>query len=365
MKPLPKAARTSHLPRLSKLNFESGRKPTMLYVDRSSLILLKTEAEVVRREIEFGRPNLLALVNSFPSDRVATHIDDYRKVIRSRDWGLENTPLSLEEFLSGYFAAALAFIDVGFNSLKFLNCPQPEKLEEVFYQVEAAEALRGQFGKRSQSGLDAMILQYENALLDILTQHLGSEASDALDALGTPVSPSLAAESVLLDDFKAFRLLFPEPPNEAALHSLTEKDEEVAWQFLRRHCKWSMRVMLFWYQTLPEPSLTEQIASARNSQGNSSKHRSCLVSDLYKQVNTVDMLDINRISDHLTTLNHLNLTLEPSFSFKGGVGLGSSFIFHEALLAGIMSTTSLGDLAARKWALHSSFVRSKHWGGRL
>ncbi len=55
--------------------------------------------------------------------------------------------------------------------------------------------------------------------------------------------------------------------------------------------------------------------------------------------------------DFVVALNFLNLTLEPSFGFKGCVGTPHGFIFREAEQRGRSNAPVLSEVRLDKWQL--------------
>src|SRR5690606_24277546 len=130
------------------------------HVNRAVEVLHRVETRVIAREEQFGRAKLLRIANEFDHLALVSHTAYYRRVIRETRWPNEVlADSSISSFIDGFEKSALAYVDVGFQSLNYLNSGEETGFPSAYKAVVASEALRGQFGKSSPDGLDARLLK--------------------------------------------------------------------------------------------------------------------------------------------------------------------------------------------------------------
>lgn len=345
---MPSFRAESGLPNAAIVALAAGRR--LSSASRSALIFRNVERSIVTAETRLGRRTLLDAISLLPNGYQDDHVQYYRSIVRGRSWPHEERPSALPVFLDEYEQAALAFVRVGFEALDYLLRGTPAQLKHIYRRVEASEALRGQYGKRSQTGLDARLDRLERELGALLEKRLGADAIEALNLLGTPVDSQLTAEAALIEEFWAIRSLFPAMPSlETVL--LGSAAAERLWTFLRRHARWSLAVLDRYYNWFEGPLFADQVQHCRARRREQAARRSALITELADS-QPADWFDaVTERATALTLLNHLNLSLEPCFSFKGGIGLGQGFVFLLAEQAGVPPTTSPEELSAAKWRL--------------
>lgn len=326
---------------------------------RSAVTLAEVERAIAAHEAWFGRERLLRLVEAVPLSQIVDHVAYYRNVIRDREWPNETYATPLATFLDDYERASLAYVAAAFESMSFLASPIPSELAKIIQLVEASEALRGQFGKRSPTGLDARLDAYESELESVLDQSGIPDAPRALELLCTPTEPHLCAESMLLEDLINVQLAFPEAPTVEKLIRAHPERAEVAWLFLRRHAKWSLAQMHSWYHELNGEHLKGLVRSARSRRSAMADARFTLLDEIAQNHGEVVLGRIRELANALTFLNHLNLALEPCFSFKGCVGLAHGLVFRLSETITTSTRRQLEDIRSQKWALFSSTDRSQ------
>jgi hypothetical protein len=274
-------------------------------------IVERVEREIVRLENNFGRDRLLRIVADFGREMYAEHTDYYRRVIRETTW--PHGPWvggAHADFVRGYGFSALGYVWGGFEALQFFARASERSIDQVYEYALAAESLRGHFGKSSPFGLDRRLDQ----LGDRFVAEFGDEKD--LVALCTPVAPIRTAEAALLEDFADFRGVFPKPPTIEDVLGVPDRDQDRVWTFLRRHVRWNVGAAARLYDELPCDIRTGAVAVHNVEQG----PRERLLSTLSPTAIAV--------VDAITSLNVLNLVLEPAFSFKGGVGLPLGMVFR-------------------------------------
>lgn len=318
-------------------------------VSRSALMLRNVERRIAWNEMKFGRQRLLGIVSSMNADDIDNHVDNYRGLIRNREWPNSPRPTPLAQFLDEYEMAALRYIDIGFQGFSTVDDPRTPDIRQLFCMVQASESLRGQFGKRCETGLDTRLKICEDQLIEHLKGAV-PEIETALVQLCTPAAPYASAEAQLLEDFALVRELFPDPPEATEAIRSAPATFERLWRFLRRHCAWSLHRAKHFYTEIPLNLLSQQLIVTRTQHRRFAIERSTLLRQLARDRSEEWMARLNELSTAAMLLNHVNLSLEPCFSFKGGVGLGHGVIFSAAFEAGLLDQP-LDDLNASKWRL--------------
>jgi len=274
-------------------------------------IVDRVEHEIAIHEASIGHERLLRTVAGFGGEAYATHTGYYRRVIRETIWPHGQWVGGAHaDFVRGYGYSALGYVWGGFEAMKFLAGSSDWTIAEVYEDALVAESLRGQFGKSSPDGLDRRLADLE----DSFVAEYGDE--DDLVLLCTPIAPVRTAETALLHDFAAFRRVFPRPPSIEMVLNVADSDRAPVWQFLRRHVRWNVTAAAALYDGLDTRCEGTEFLHIEES----SRRRDRLLSRLPPPA--ADLIDA------ITSLNILNLVLEPAFSFKGCVGLPLGMIFR-------------------------------------
>lgn len=330
-----------------------GSDPSLYAIrssSRSAIMLNVIEANIRDKEEKFGRERLLRTIAEIPRVDRAQHIERYRNVIRSNHWPNEANFSSLDKFLDDYQRSAQIYVSVGFEALDFIAGTSALSLDEIYARVLGSEALRGQFGKRCPSGLDARlddcVARLEEGLLSIAPV---SFDEGAIDLLCTPTKPELAAESLLLEDFAQLRDEFSSPPTIDDVLRSTGLRKDIVWNFLRRYVRWGVDELPAYYQHFSSALFDEQLRANRVERSVQAMRRNRLISEITNRCDDPVCLEILGIATAVTALNHLNLALEPSYSFKGGPGISHGIVFALAEVAGLKS--SLEQISRIKWEL--------------
>jgi hypothetical protein len=294
------------------------------------------EALVSRREAEFGTAALLEFVAGVGARRVEQHVEQYRQIIRQHDWPNVALPDNSSAFCAGFVAASHAYVEVGFLALEHLarGGGYQHKLQAL---VLASEALRGQFGKQSPTGLDAR--------LDSLVAELDHQVSGFGKALSEQdvnllcIAPGAipSAESLLLEDLLDLPERFGAIISTDEISASRPADLRRLLTFLRRHCRWSFARFRDLHNALQDSRLAQRVAAARWRRAQHRDQRREVLSRL-RQIAGVDAsAAIEALAGQIGVLNGINLSIEPVFSFKGCVGLPHGLILDRCR----------GDLDAR------------------
>lgn len=344
-----------------KLQNRRPDKPIDLYgaTHGSDDISRQVETHVKQLEGTFGRERLLQTISNIKPEAFSQHVTNHRSIIRSGKWPNEDRPSSFEDFCNEYKRAALAYVNVGFEALAFLAGDRGISVEEMHYKVLCAEALRGQFGKRSPTGLDQRLERTTDKLESCLSQFLdGDVLTEKVNILCTPTTPWLSAEAALLEDFHQLHQLFGAPPTMDELLSAAGVHHDVAWSFLRRHVKWNFLGIHRLYSEFCKPEFSIFLNAARTERAIISERYNKISAELAEQMFYDAETEALSFAHEIRVLNKLNLTLEPYFSFKGAPGLPQLLIFQEASKIGLHHQYSPDELNTGKWALfHSTAVK--------
>lgn len=305
-------------------------------------IVERVEREIVRHEGIFGHDQLLRTVAGFGGEAYATHTGYYRRVIRETMWPHGTWVGSAHaDFLRGYMYSALGYVWGGFEALSFFAGSNDWSIDEVYDDALVAESLRGQFGKSSPDGLDRRLAQLEDRFI----AEFGDE--DDLILICTPIAPIRTAEAAMLEDFKEFRSVLPKPPTIQDVLNVADYHRAQVWKFLRRHVRWNVGAVAPLYDELVMPiAISEDAARAEQSR----RWRDRALSRLPAAASA--------LADAITSLNVLNLVLEPAFSFKGCVGLPLGMIFRMVQHAEHQPPLDQVKLLLGKWNL---FTLTQHW----
>lgn len=321
----------------------------------STAIVARVEQNIRQQELKFGRKILLQTIAGMGSDVVVEHVARYRAVIRTGKWPNENRPSPFETFCSEYERSAHAYVNVGFEALRFIEGSSCASQSEIYQRVAASEALRGQYGKRSPTGLDRRLEQTVDALAACIAEARGDDALDEqLNLLCLPTMGFISAEAALLEDFAPLRKAFPGPPTIDDLVNASYRDQEVAWTFLRRHAKWSLACLHNCYVQFGTHLFREWMERARQRRQDLAIQREVLIAEISRTLSPAAATEIMTLATEAMVLNQLNLTLEPSCSFKGGPGLAHGVIFGTAPAADLSTDIAQERLLRDKWTLFTS-----------
>ncbi|MDP2759783.1 MAG: hypothetical protein Q8O64_05170 [Sideroxyarcus sp.] len=321
-------------------------------ISHSTKIFERIERYVRNVELRFGRERLLRTISEVHIDYFSKHVDHYRVIVRTGEWPNEDRSTSFPIFCSEFERSAVAYINVGFDALDFLAGGATWPLEKLYQRAVASEALRGQFGKRSPSGLDQRLNRNVDKLISGMLKWLGDDTiHDQVNLLCTPTKPWLSAEAMLLEDFDVLRKSFPAPPSIDEIVLADVERQEIAWSFLRRHSRWSVEYMHHYYTDFDTPLFDKWLVNGRQQRKVLATQRHNLVVDISKSINFDAANEIMAMVNEITTLNQFNLAFEPCFSFKGGPGVAHGLIFKAAADSRLCMQTAHAQLHKDKWEL--------------
>lgn len=279
--------------------------------DHAVRTIFAVEEHTARHEVAFGRDNLVAVVNDIPPGEAHNHIDEYRRIIRENTWpNVVQPDVGDAAFITQFGLAAQAYVDTAFAAARWLETRDSRTLVKAHRGVLISEALRGQLGKSSPDGLDERLEQ----AIDQLVEYLDDE--DDLYIVCAASSTMKPAEIAMVVDYYAMKAEFTSMPDMNMLVTLPASS--ATWLFFRRYCRWR-------FDRFGE--LWEQLSLLSMLEGD------LIVADVDKV--RFDLLatlpgPARQLADFVSALNVLNLSLEPTLSFKSGPGLLHAEVFRAA-----------------------------------
>ncbi len=293
-------------------------------------VINQLENRIRIHENLFGKQALINIATAVPTDSVVSHVEYYRHLIRNNSWPNTSRPSTLASFIRDYYRSALAYIDVGFEALRFIAGQSTQSLEEIYYKVQASEGLRGQFGKRSPTGLDARLEHAENELVSLLQPVFGSDTDNVISTLCTPTYPYLSCESSLLQDFAKVYEIFSDPPTVDQIFSTDKESQQCIWTFLQKYSKWNIDLLSELYTRLKTRGLGEELSEQSQYWEKSRLEQIKFAERIFNLGDESNKQAMFALIASIIELNYLNLALEPSYSFKSGIGLFHGLIFRKA-----------------------------------
>jgi hypothetical protein len=300
--------------------------------------LLRTLAsQGEERHAAFERRHPLAtvvsVVDAFPPGLVEGAIKRYQDVIRGNSWYFPTLcDVDVVSFLvrwgevhAMYFATAEDIFELvakGESSSVLAS-------SALLTRVIQSETMRGWVGKRSPSGLDALLDTRVRQLEDMLAP-LGDDAvDDVLSVGGIYVGDSLrvTAEHEVV---RLFATYHREVGQELDAAMLDGQPIDSVVQLLRGFCRYSLAEFNRKYQLL------HGVSSKRPQSASSAAEAHELVSRRLAGLPTSLRDEVNALLEELRILNYLNLNLEVKYSFKGWAGL-----MHVLVVAACSDATNI------------------------
>lgn len=317
---------------------------------RTQQIFNSVEAAVSKMEEQVGTERLIKHVSSLPADVVLNHVDHHRNFIRDSNWGHDKLATSHTAFLADFWVSCLAYVRVSHEVATHTASAKGDS-QNLDARVYAAEALRGQFGKRAPYGLDARL---DKACADVekILHMLSDGVIDSIFYyLGTPVAYGVpTAEDLFCSDFLSANGTDLFSTAGLPETNIPGRCEAAASQFRRRHTKWSLALETAIALRTDADAIyqSQNICRAAHNRA----ERNNLIERLKAHLDEESQEELGRLMSEIAELNHLNLSLEPLFSFKGGVGLLQLGQIHKSPIF----TGDIEAVNALKWDL---FEREK------
>jgi len=281
-------------------------------------------------ERRLGIETIVSAIDTLPPGIVETAIKRYQGVIRGNPWYFPTLQdVDLEQFIvrwisvhENYFAVAeevMALLLSGNGSLSVLCDPR------LLARVIESETMRGWVGKRSPSGLDALL---ENRVdeLDALLTPLGPDADTVFEFGGvyTGDPTRVSAENEIVTLFTRYHTEVGQP---LTVDMLRTQPNATALRLLRGFCRYSVSQFNGKYD-----DLSARLHTPRPQ----SNDMSGLVNDLVAKLDNNTRQRVLLLLEEVKALNLLNLNYEVKYSFKGWAGL-----MHILVIVACSDTTGI------------------------
>jgi len=272
---------------------------------------------------------VVSAVDAFPPGLVEGAIKRYQDVIRGNSWYFPTlSDVDLPSFLVRWGEVHAAYFSLADDIFAHVVKGGPSALAtpSLLTRVIQSETMRGWVGKRSPSGLDAL-LAARVAKLEIMLEPLGDDAvEDVLSYGGVYIgNPTyVTAEHEIIELFAAYHRAGGQ---ELTLDTLDSSRE--AQTILRGYCRYSLDEFNAKYRALRKASHPARpMQSAASADSTVKQWLTKLPSETQSHVRT--------LLDEVKALNYLNLNLEVKYSFKGWAGL-----MHVLVLGACSITTGI------------------------
>jgi hypothetical protein len=265
-------------------------------------------------EGRFGIEAIVSAIDTLPPGIVETAIKRYQGIIRGNPWYFPVLQdVDLEQFIArwisvheNYFAVAEEVMTLltGNGSLDMLSNPR------LLARVIESETMRGWVGKRSPSGLDAL-LESRVDELDALLTPLGSDADTVFEYGGvyTGDPNRVSAESEIVALFTRYHTEVGQP---LTVDMLRTRPNATALRLLRGFCRYSVSQFNGKYD-----DLSARLHNPRPQSGDMSD----LVNNLVAKLDDNTRRRVLLLLEEVKALNLMNLNYEVKYSFKGWAGL--------------------------------------------
>jgi hypothetical protein len=287
---------------------------------------------------------VVSAVDAFPPGLVEGAIKRYQEVIRGNPWYFPSLrDVDVMSFLVRWGEVHAAYFELADEIFALLAKGEPLSTlatTSLLIRTIQSETMRGWVGKRSPSGLDALLDARVGQLEDLLAP-LGDDAIDDVLSYGGVYigDPSrITAEHEVVELFSAYHR---EVGRELAMGMLDEPNE-AALSLLRGYCRYSIECFNAKYRTLCGT------VQRRSRTGMSANDAQALVARLLTGLAGDARDQVIVLLDEVKALNYLNLNLEVKYSFKGWAGLMHVLVFAACSEATGIST----DVYAMRNALN-------------
>lgn len=271
----------------------------MNYIDQLSKMNDEFDNLMVQFESEYSIEKIVDVVKKIPVELREKSINQYQIIIRKNKWYYPSLcdVADLHQFMERwsevrkeYFSFARQVFEEFSKNNCSLDCLTTK---EILDEAIRSETMRGWVGKRSPSGLDALLRQREEIFTSSNINLSMDEVDNILDYWGLyHDSQHLSAEHELI------QLMTSE--------DYQEKRNEV----LRNFCQYNLDNLL---------EKEESIKECRN----------VVSEDNFAEEQPIQGAEI---LEEIRALNYLNLSLEVKYSFKGFAGLMHMLVFYACKL---------------------------------
>lgn len=288
-------------------------------------------SEHKRRYLEFEAQQSTAaiaqIVKALPAGFIEGAISRYQGIIRGNPWYFPMlTDVDIPTFLQRWSMVHMMYLTLAQEI--FLRLTRGESLndQKLLERVIRSETMRGWVGKRSPSGLDALLEVRTEELETILNRHFDPCTVDDLFATGGmyPGSQFMTAEKEMIQLFDAYQT---SGGGEITIESLTQSAiTDSGSALLRGLCRYSVTVFNDKLLTLKSRKSPVEIPQKTLE----------WVDEELAKIPEDPRGVVTRLFEEIRVLNYLNLNLEVKYSFKGWAGL-----MHMAVFAACSDATNI------------------------
>jgi hypothetical protein len=303
----------------------SDKKSKGIIMNQVRKILDRATDKYLEIEERFSVSGIVSVVDSLPAEFITKGIKSYQNVIRQNSWFFPRiVDVEVESFLTRWEKVHDYYFDTAIEVFEALRSPggldsisQPALLERVI----ASETMRGWVGKRSPSGLDALIRKQEGLIENLASQLMKPDDVELLFSfLGIyrddPCMTTAESELVQLFNCDAFKA---EVANGEVNFDSLEANSPTR-KLLRSYCRYS-RIEYEKKKT----QLSGLTQGGGSPSGDSDGYQNAL--HLMGTLMSNHQMKLQKNFESLRALNFVNLALEVKFSFKGWAGLMHLAVF--------------------------------------
>lgn len=286
----------------------------------------------VEFEKRHSLPTITSVVDSlFPNDKIDQAIDSYRSVIRKNPWYFPTlTDVDVVSFIHRWEEVHSAYFKLAKEIFTHVltdsgNLTDPALLEKTI----RSETMRGWVGRRSPSGLDALLERKVKVLEEILLAHLDQGATEEILSFGGLCTNDPRLTSAEREMVHLFANYHKEIGRDLRTDTIGEADKNSAGsvtKLLRGFCRYSVTDFNRKYQALLGCSGVS-LEYAHNVDERVERGGE----ESLRALNTIvddDVKDqVRTLLNEVRILNFINLNLEVKHSFKGWAGLMHQLIF--------------------------------------
>lgn len=283
-------------------------------------------------EEKYSMVHITRIVEMLPIGCLENTIKHYQGIIRGNSWYFPILQdVSVTDFLNRWGAVHASYLKVAEKVFGHLseNCSLDSLVDaNLLEDVIRSETMRGWVGKRSPSGLDALLNSRVEQLEELLQNHFDIDTVDELLSVGGIFEDAsfASAETEMVRLFQQYKhqhgvtLLTPE-----ILATFANKDVPVT--LLREFCRCSISEFNKKLSLLQSNNLLAASGEIHTLER--------LVYSL-EEIPEVDRNRATMLFEEVRVLNYLNLNLEVKYSFKGWAGL-----MHEVVFAACGNATNI------------------------
>lgn len=293
------------------------------------------EERLAALEQRHSLATVVSVVDALPPGVVDGAIKRYQGIIRGNHWFFPTIrDVELPEFLARWgdvHAEYFALAEEIFALLAKGEPPSTLATSALLARVIQSETMRGWVGKRSPSGLDAL-LNDRIARIEALLADLDETAvDDVLSYGGVYVGDQtrMTAEHEIMELFATYH----QEVGQELTPKMLDKPHAVALPLLRNYCRYSLEGFNAKYRTF--------CAAARKPRIQSTTEAHELVEGRLADLARGPRVLVRSLLEEVRKLNFLNLNLEVKYSFKGWAGL-----MHVLVFAACSEATASNDVYA-------------------